>query len=912
MSAPYVVGLGASAGGLEALERFLGALPADTGASFVVVVDHPPDGAGPLPERVAAQTDMPVAVVTQNTHLEPDIVYVVSSGQRLRLSGRELVVERLRWDGRPFELPIDRFFRQLAAEVRDRAIAVVLSGSGSDGARGVAAIKGEGGAVLVQDPATATLDGMPRSASSLAPVDHMGSPADLAEHIAILCRADPAETALAVLGDSELQQILSDIRRRSGTDLRSFRPPMVRRRVLRRMAICGIDSVAVYRSRLESDAHELEGLRQDLLIGVTRFFRDPTTFEALQAFVVDWLAERNRAAPLRVWCAACSAGHEAYSLVMVMLEALDQARLELPLKVFATDVNDAALARASRGTYSFSEVADIPARLRAKYFRSQGADFVVSADLRERVLFANHDVVFDAPFTRMDFVSCRNLLIYLDDDGQQRVLRSLHSALRPHTGLLLLGKAETASAVAHGVSRVKGVAELYRKTAEADLPRARDVEARLSATQEGARDELRTLDEVTAHRIRALEAEVQRQRGSLRTARQEIQTAREEQQSTSEELVASHEELQATNEELHSVTEELHTITRAYQRQHEDLTAMATDLENLLKSTETATLFLDRQLRVRRFSRGVERVVRLADSDVGRSIRQLAPRMVVDFVDDAATVVTKGTTRQREVRDVDGAWLRVRLAPYRSLAGDETGVIVTFVEVTRIKHAEGTARVMSQSLRDVNRSLTHQAEQLEDMVSVVASDLRQPLAALRDHLDLRDAASLAEARRAVRQLERRLEDLSEVAGRGRRSSVAAPPKRTELAGTRALVVGNDECMVRRSLHDLDLDLAQTVQLARRYLERHRYHLVIVDASLPDGHGLELLATIRDTSPHAAVIVMSGPEGTVQLDVWDPSQVVAVLDKDLVRPSVLRSLVELHVEPRSRVARTQSRPDQVGS
>ncbi len=1170
MNASFVVGLGASAGGLEALERFFTALPSDTGASFVVIVHLSPDFKSVLPELLAKRTDMPVAAVTQNMPLAPNHVYVIPPAQNLVVSGRMLMlVEQQRGPGHPINLPIDLFFRQLAAEAQERAIAVVLSGSGSDGSRGIAAVKEHGGAVLVQDPSSATFDGMPRSALNLALVDHTGNPADLAERVALLCRARTTDVESNLDDEGEVERILAVMKQRTGTDLRTYRPRMIHRRIQRRMAICGIGSAPVYRSRLEEDAGELELLRQDLLIGVTRFFRDPSTFESLQRYLLEWLPQRGTREPLRIWTPACSSGQEAYSIGMVMLEALAAHGLDIPVKIFATDINDAAISRASRATYSYSEVNDVPAALQVKYFRQHGMDYLVAAELRERIIFANHNVVSDPPFTRMDLVSCRNLLIYLSDEGQERVLKSLHYALRPETGLLLLGKAETSGPITDGVTRVGGVSQLYLKTGNTPMPRliepsrdpkpnrvvketqeharrARVLEAHLEATgttgalvtPDGRLVELLadpnrffrlgkgsptdhlsqllpvdlvaafttavrrldetkapvgfgvrgvaehevfvwlvplprgvnetvyllemmvrkddqqgdpvTMDEIATHRIRDLEREIQTTRETLQAAIEELQTTNEEQQSTNEELIASNEELQSTNEELHSVNEELYTVNQEYQRKNEDLMTMTADLENLLKSTEIATLYLDSELRVRRFSSGLERVVRLADHDIGLPIREFTHRMVIDFVNDADTVISTNTTVQREIRDVNGAWLLMRLVPYRSLSGESNGVIVTFVEVTRIKHAEETARVMSQSLRDANRSLASQTEQLEEMFSVVARDLRRPvqllgeqLAEVREDLEVRGGATnLRTVTKTLGHLERMLDDLREVSSHGRepppfedlvleswfdtmlgrfteqasergirlggscdtgrvsvartaaevafvnlvenafehgatadqpridvscrtgqnrltlivsdngrgiaradqqrvfelfqrlhpketggsgvglvsvrrlvqraggtidvqsrlgegaRFTVVLPTMTAPMTGTRVLVVADDDAdtrMVRQSLGDLDLDVVSTIAMARRFLGQVRYDLILLDLTLPDGHGLELLADVRRTAPDAAVVVLSGLPGSIQLDIWDPTQVVAVLKKDVVRPAMLRELIEQHLD-----------------
>ncbi|MCA9572199.1 MAG: hypothetical protein KC656_30375, partial [Myxococcales bacterium] len=417
----------------------------------------------------------------------PDHVYVLPPGKDLAFGDHHLtLVDQDRSPGSPINLPIDRFVSHLAREVGDLGVAVILSGSGSDGSRGIRDLKEAGGVVLVQDPYSARFDGMPRSAIQTGLVDHVGEPPDLARRMQNLWEATPEidETA----SRTTLDRVLALLRARQGSEHRYYRRSMIARRVRRRMALAGIGDLGVYCALLESDPRELYTLRQDLLIGVTGFFRDPWAFETLSAKVLPALLMRAQGSPpLRVWVTACSTGQEVYSIAISILEALGPIQGPIPVKIFATDVNDEALARASRGRYTLSEVADIPPPLVAKYFEQRGSDFVVHRDVREMVIFAPHNVVTDPPFTRMDLVCCRNLLIYLEPQVQNNVLLALHFALRPHTGVLFLGSAEVANPLESVVTALDDRARLFRRSGDAKLP----------GTARAARDPVRQADPTT-------------------------------------------------------------------------------------------------------------------------------------------------------------------------------------------------------------------------------------------------------------------------------------------------------------------------------------------------------------------------------------------------------------------------------
>ncbi|MCA9570978.1 MAG: histidine kinase, partial [Myxococcales bacterium] len=402
-SPPTVVGLGASAGGLEALEAFFARLPADTGAVFVVVLHLSPDHDSLMPHLLSKHTGMPVTSLEHDMEMLPNNVYVLAPGRVVGVREGRLTVEpQVRTRGQ-LNLPIDRFLSELARELAERAVAVILSGTGSDGSRGVREVKDRGGVVFVQDPRSAGFDGMPRSAILTGLADHIGDPADLAGRIGNLSTFPPlvAEAATPERRPG-VEAVLLRLRSELQVDYKAYRTKMLTRRIERRMAVTGMTTLEAYCDLLDRDATELRNLRQDILIGVTSFFRDPASYRVLAAEALPGViraAELHE--PFRIWVPACSSGQEAYSLAIQVTETMEAIGWRRPLKVFATDVNELALARASRATYSPADIVDVPPELVAKYFEKRGQELGVRSELRESVIFASHNVISDPPFTRM-------------------------------------------------------------------------------------------------------------------------------------------------------------------------------------------------------------------------------------------------------------------------------------------------------------------------------------------------------------------------------------------------------------------------------------------------------------------------------------------------------------------------------
>jgi two-component system CheB/CheR fusion protein len=463
---PFIVGVGASAGGLEALEQFFAEMPPDAGAAFVVVQHLSPDFRSVMDELLARKTTIPVTLVEDGMVVEPNHIYLIPPKKEMIVSGGRLLLSE---KGRHQELalPIDIFFRSLARDAGDRAVGVVLSGGGSDGSRGIRDIHEAGGLVISQDEATAAFDGMPRSARDTGVVDYILAPARMPR--VILNHIARVESgAVASASDAPPRGISAVYRllyRAYGIDFTHYKPSTVTRRIERRLKLGSASEFDAYVERLAEDAFELDALYRDLLIGVTRFFRDAEMFELLETSVIPRIMQTSGTDEIRVWVPGCATGEEAYSIAILFHEALQRAKDTRRLKVFATDVHQGSLEHASRGLYGEESLLNIsPPRLE-RYFERSGRTVQAIPELRQLIVFARHNVMRDAPFTRVDLVSCRNLLIYLQPIAQNRVLGLFHFALR-NKGFLVLGPSESPGALTDDFEPVSNHWRIYMKQRE--------------------------------------------------------------------------------------------------------------------------------------------------------------------------------------------------------------------------------------------------------------------------------------------------------------------------------------------------------------------------------------------------------------------------------------------------------------
>ncbi len=439
-----IVGIGASAGGLQAYSEFFNALPPDTGMAFVIIQHLAAEHESHLSALLARTTRMPVMEVEDSPLLEPNCIYVIPPNRTLTMSDGHL-----RLSERPpgLHLSVDIFFTTLAQNHGNRAVGIIFSGTGGDGSRGVEAIKSRGGITFAQD-GTAQYSSMPQSAINTGCVDFVLSPRELAAKLGELATlpelafgADPVDPADQ---SGRVDDVLAILREKLQVDFSQYKPNTLHRRINRRMALRNLRSLAEYRELLREKPEEMDALYQDILISVTNFFRDPESFDALKATIFPRLASAGSSEPIRVWIVGCSTGEEAYSLAIALLEYIDEAKLEKTVSVFGTDVNGHSIERARRGWYPRSIAQDVSGARLTRFFTEGDAGYVIKKSIREMCIFAEHNALADPPFSRMDLVSCRNLLIYFQGQLQRQLLPKLHFALKP-SGVLFLGASESIS-----------------------------------------------------------------------------------------------------------------------------------------------------------------------------------------------------------------------------------------------------------------------------------------------------------------------------------------------------------------------------------------------------------------------------------------------------------------------------------
>lgn len=823
-SALYVVGVGASAGGLEALEQLFGAMPEDTGMAFVVIQHLSPDFKSVMDELLARRTKIPVVLVEDGMQVEKNRIYLIPARKEMIISGGRLLLSDRAASGE-LTLPIDIFFRSLAEDVGARAIAIVLSGAGSDGARGIRDVHDAGGMIIVQDESTANFNGMPRSACDTGVVDHVAPPKEIPKILMELAlRPAPHEIPESLNGKLKPHGVGAALRLLQdayGIDFSQYKPSTVVRRLERRLQMARAPTLEAYVERLGNDSEELDALFRDLLIGVTRFFRDDEAFELFERNVVPELIERLPAGEeARIWIAGCATGEEAYSIAILFQEQLRKTGDRRRIKILATDVHRRSLDFASVALYEEERVAHIRPDLLGRYFDKRGPNYQVSPEIRQLVVFASHNVIKDAPFTRLDLICCRNLLIYLQPLAQKKVLSLFRFGLKRH-GVLFLGPSENLSAVSEDFETLNGHWRIYRKQNDARLPKdlritsprvpllqgvpgtiaatyslsqvmgvydalleehmrpsllvnerrelvhtfagasrylrirdgrpsldvfdmlAPDLRVAVTDAVQRAMTERTTivynglklavgdeewlhkvsvkpvavtgaaqghvlitiepmdrapaarspeaevdLNEISNEHLSSMEAELRRTRENLQATIEELETSNEELQAANEELLASNEELQSTNEELQSVNEELYTVNSEYQKKITELTQLTHDMDNLLASIQVGTIFLDQQLRIRRFTPLIAEAFDLLPQDIGRPIAGFSTTLHhPGLVDDLKNALQSQRPIEREVCDGTGNWFFLRILPYRA-RGAVDGVVLTLIDINGLKAAE--------------------------------------------------------------------------------------------------------------------------------------------------------------------------------------------------------------------------------
>jgi len=830
---PRVVGLGASAGGLAALEAFFGHVPLDSGLAYVVVQHLDPTRPTLLVGLLQRVTQLPVREVLDGMLVQADTVYVIPPGCELTVAKGRLHLSQSQHP-RGLRLPIDVLFNSLAQDQGERAIGVVLSGMGSDGTLGLEALHTIGGMTLAQQPDSAQFDGMPRSAIASGCVAIVALPTELPQRILQVTANAPTDMPVVMPADEvpALDTILGLLKAHSKHDMSLYKSSTLLRRIGRRMAVHGLVTMDAYAELLSRSPQELDLLFAEMLIGVTRFFRDDEVWSELATLAMPaMLAQHGAQGLCRAWVVGCSTGEEAYSLAMLFREAQDAhpEAAGLTLQVFATDLSADAVAVARKGQYPARIATEMSAERLARFFTAHEGGWRIHKDIRDMVLFAQHDVILDPPFTRLDLVSCRNVLIYFNAELQQRLMPLFHYSLRPG-GVLLLGGCETVGRAQSMFTALSAKHRLYQRNDDAlatmsvDFP-VKPAHASRHAAQEAivssnpsppnnlqtladhvllqthapaavlvneagdilyingrtgrylepaagkanwnihvmARSPMRTqlavaLREAIAERKTvtlnglklddpmhtlslivqslqepralagtvlivfkevsvppspagtaneagggtdtALQQELDHARGEIESLRREMQASREELQAANEALQSANEELQSTNEELttskeeaQSMNEELQTINGELQTKLDDLAMAQSDMQNLLNSTDIATLFLDNDLNVRRFTEQATGLFHLRDSDIGRPLSDLNSKLdYPDLHQDAKATLRTLTPTEKQIATTDARWLAVRIMPYRTVSNMIQGVVLTFVDITASKALESQLR----------------------------------------------------------------------------------------------------------------------------------------------------------------------------------------------------------------------------
>lgn len=872
---PSVVGIGASAGGLAALKLFLDHIPPDSGLAFVVVVHLSPDHESHLAELLQPHARLPVQQVSETTLLEPNHVYIIPPNANLNAIDTHLRLTRLE-ERRKERAPIDHFFRTLASAHDSHAVAVVLTGTGSDGTLGVKDIKANGGVVIVQDPAEAEYDGMPQSAIATGLVDFVLPVAKIPENILRFARVHPRLHHPVESGEVSqeehnlLHKIFAQLRLRTGREFSRYKRSTVLRRVARRMQLTYIEDLPAYIDKLRESPEEVRALADDLLITVTNFFRDAEVFRRLEMVEMKRLfANKGVADHVRVWSAGCATGEEAYSLVMLLVEEAGRHETPPRIQVFASDLHAPSLEKAREGFYAGDIAADVDAERLKRFFQRENGGYRIRKELRDLVVFAPHNLLADPPFSHIDLIACRNLLIYLDREVQEDVVELFHYALNPE-GTLVLGSAETVGALdlfrvedkrlsffrkrnvppresrlpvfpairtriggmqaeppvpAIGYGRlhqrmvekyappsmlvgldnkilhlsehagrylmppggeptqsaVKMVREELRIELQAALQQAREkrhiVDSRavpvrfnghpspvvlhvrpwMDPEEEGFAlvifEEREPLPDVESpnmpeaqqvhalrQELRAAQERLQAVIGEYERGKEEMKASNEEMQSTNEELRSTMEELETSKEELQSINEELQTVNQQSRHKVDELVQLSSDLQNLLVATDIATLFLDRNLRILRFTPKLGELFNVRVMDQGRPISDLTHRLSYsDLRSDAEKVLNRLRLVERELKDDAGKWYLARMHPYRTTDDRIDGVVVTFMDITDRKEAERMglelqakeqAIASEKAMREKEIELARVSRTLMvgELATSIAHEVNQPLA----------------------------------------------------------------------------------------------------------------------------------------------------------------------------------------
>lgn len=819
-----IVGIGASADGIHALEVLFGNMPVKTGLIYIVIQHLSPDHISMLSEILQRKTDLQVLEIENNMEMKADHIYVAPPGYDISIDENRLITHKYQKANNSVHLPIDFFLRSLASKWKGSVVALILTGAGSDGILGLKAIKSAGGVVMVQDPETAKFNSMPQKAVETGLVDFICSLEDMPRKLMEL-------KSTIVNGDFRVNMEISEelidklfglLKMHSTHDFSEYKKNTIQRQVQRRMLIYKLTSFKQYIDLVENNPEELEKLFDEILIGVTSFFRNKDSFASLEKKVFPELVNLKNRDTIRIWVVACATGEEVYSIAILLKEYMEKHRIRNDIQIFATDIDNTALNTARTGNYPKNIETDVPKKLLSKYFEKKDSSYQIHQDIRDMIVFAEHSAIKDPPFSRLHLISCRNLLIYLESNIQKHLMNVFHYALLPQ-GYLFLGNSESQSVKDDLFITIDSKEKIYQKKenrkaisgylsrSNAKTDQGNRIETKFSSgrqkvtikdfaekkalsdhmhpfliidklgniqyslgkcdnyftfhvgepqniinaareglkiplsnalrkvNSEGKRTEVNNIkvpisngyecinlvitpnvkpaafkellivtiepsqalldlpqtqnyDQQgnTKEYIRQMEQELEETREFLNnvieeheTSNQELKLVNELAQSTNEELQSTNEELETSKEEMQSLNEELETSNTELIRKIEEITSINNDLNNFLRSTQIGTLFLDKNMHVRRFTPQIKNIVNLQEKDIGRSIRDFGINFLdQEFFSDISKVLEKLTTVEKEIsKDKDNIfWMRI--LPYRTLEDKIDGVVITFTNVT--------------------------------------------------------------------------------------------------------------------------------------------------------------------------------------------------------------------------------------
>lgn len=817
----FIVAIGASAGGLEAIHEFFDNMPSNGHFSFVIIQHLSPDYKSLLVELVAKHTNMKVVEAQHQMKVEKNYVYVIPNDKLLTIKDGNLQLAEKNFEKAP-NTAIDTFLKSLAEDQGAKAIAVILSGTGTDGTKGISAIQNSGGMVLVQDPISAKFNGMPNSAIASGYVDYILSPELMPEEIFNYIKESPVRTTIEGQPDEALlPEVLKLVEKNCQYDFYNYKTPTILRRIGRRMIHLGYKNFTEYLNHLRQSPEECKILGKEFLIGVTKFFRDKAAFDILREEVLpEIIGSKDDSDILKIWVTACSTGEEAYSLAMIVDDVVQRSGKDLEVKIFATDIDLDAIEFASKGCYPANDLSDVDSAFVKKYFTRQGSNVVVNPEIRKQIVFARHNILKDPPFIKNDLVSCRNMLIYMNVILQRKVLSTLQFSLNTG-GFLFLGPSEIPASVREGFEEINGKWKFYRKIsndnrynperfpstqafklqreirsygrdnttakelaedfkniladeygfaavyvdrdleikeAVGDFKKYLSLPDRISnlqilkmvsgdlsiALNAAIRKANKENTKITLNNIRIkkenaeknvnifirpatrdgymlivfseshevpfvkstteftpqnsedavsyiseLEEELKETRANLQLTVESLETANEELQSSNEELLSANEELQSSNEELQSLNEELHTLNTEHQLRIKELIELNDDLNNYFRSSELAQIFVDRELRIRKFNPTAVKMVNLIETDIGRPIDHISTNIRnINLVGSINSVIKTGNSVEREVFLNNNTISLMRILPYVRQDQSIDGVVITFIDISKVKELD--------------------------------------------------------------------------------------------------------------------------------------------------------------------------------------------------------------------------------